>query len=227
MTYRSTKNASRIASILDAHGPLTLHEPVAPEVISAYEGRVPDLILDFWENHGIGELGGGLMRLCIPDMFSEPLETLFAGDPDFGIGTFALAYGPFGNLIVWNEREWLALIAHPTAAVDAPFFRESKTGLDRDAVAFDYFLNADPRVMDVFADDGTELYDAARRELGPLKPGLIYGLLPPESFASVGLANLDAVVADEWLMARFSGQIYAIHDLIDDRLNIRFVEPQQ
>lgn len=221
MAYRLPDSQAQIAAILAAHGPLTHHEPVAPELIASYEGRVPDLVLDFWENHGIGELSNGLLKLCMPEMFAEPLAMLFADDPDFGEGTFALAYGPFGNLILWNQNEWLALLAHPSATVDAPFFHKSKAGLDPNKIALDYFLNGDPRIMDVYDDAGEEMYERAVEKLGELRPGLIYCLLPADSFRTVDVESLEIVVADEWMIERFAGQVYTIHDLMDNRLNIR------
>lgn len=223
MTYRLPDSEALIRQVLAAHGPLKFPEPVPPEIIAQYEGRVPDLMLDFWENFGIGELGGGLMKLCIPEMFAEPLGLLFRGDPDFAEGTLALAYGPFGTLVLWNDREWLALVSHPGATVDAPFYRRDKGGLDANRVLFDYFLNADPNIMDVFDDDGTEMYARAEAALGELRPGLIYAQTGPD----VGLDALALAPAAEWMADRFLEQTYMLHDLMGDRLNIRRIGVQE
>lgn len=223
MPYRNPENQARIMAVLGAHGPLTQCEDVPAELIARYEGLVPDLILDLWENHGIGELAGGLVRFCIPDMFAQPVAMLFDGDPDYhpGTDTFVLAYGPFGSLAIWNDKHLIGLLSHPSAALDVPFYDRAEPGIDRDAVAFDYFLNADPRIMDVFDDRGEEMFTRAKTALGPLQPGLIYGLMPPDDFHDVDVGNIQVTVAEEWLESRFSAQVYSIHDMINDRLNIR------
>lgn len=221
MAYRLPASEALIAQVLAEHGPLRHSEPVPPEIIDSHQGRVPDLVLDFWEHKGIGELGGGRMRLCLPEMFAEPLALLFRDDPDFAQGTVALAYGPFGSLILWNNAEWLALLTHPGAIVDAPFVGESKAGLDPNRIAFDYFLNADPVIMDVIDDAGDEMFDRALAQLGALRPGQIYAPMPPDSFREVEVGRLQVVDAREWIEARFLGQVYMLHDLMDDRLNIR------
>lgn len=221
MAYRNPDHRTVIAEILARNGPLRHAEQVPAEVIASFEGRVPDLILDFWENHGIGELGDGLLKLCVPQMFAEPLAVLLEGDPEFDGRTVALAYGPFGNLILWNEAHWLGLLSHPGAMIDAPFYGKDMSGLDPDRILLDYVLGNDPQFMDVFDDDGRELYERARAELGELSFGLIYGLLPADSFSEVGLAQLRVVVAEEWMTERFLGQVYMLQDLMGDRLNIR------
>ena len=223
MAYRNADNRAMIAEILARNGPLRHAEPVPAEVILRHEGRVPGLLLDFWANHGIGDLGDGLLKLCMPRMFAAPLGLLLEGDPDFDGRTVALAYGPFGNLVLWNEVHGLGLLSHPGAMIDAPFFGRDVSALDADRVLFDYVLGNDPRFMDVFDDDGREMHDRARAELGELPPGLIYGLMPADAFLEVGVAQLQVVVAEEWMTDRFLGQVYMLQDLMGDRLNIRAV----
>lgn len=221
MAYRNPQNRAMIAEIIARNGPLRHAQQVPAEIVAIYEGRVPGLILDFWENHGIGELGDGLLKLCVPEMFAGPLAVLLDGDPDFAGRTVALAYGPFGNLLLWNEDHWLGLLSHPGAMIDAPFFGKDVSGLDPDRILFDYVLGNDLHFMDVFDDDGSEMYGRARAEMGELHPGLIYGLMPADSFADVGLAQLRVVVAEEWMTERFLGQVYMLQDLMGDRLNLR------
>lgn len=210
-----------IAEILARNGPLRHAEPVPAEVVALHEGRVPGLILDFWENHGIGELGDGLLKLCMPRMFAEPLGLLLKDDPEFDGRTVAVAYGPFGNLVLWNGVHGLGLLSHPGAMIDLPFFGKDILRTDPDRIVFDYVLGNDPRFMDVHDDEGREMYDRARAELGELAPGLIYGLTPADSFLEVDIAQLQVTVAEEWMTDRFLGQVYMLQDLMGDRLNIR------
>ena len=221
MAYRLPGNKALVEQALAAHGPLRHAQPVPPESIAEWEGLLPELLLDFWENQGIGELGGGRMRLCLPQMFAEPLALLFHDDPDFAQGTVALAYGPFGSLILWNRREWLGLLTHPGAMLDAPFFGRSKAGLDPNRVVFDHVLNADPAFMDVIGEDGQDLFLHAQAQLGPLLPGQIYAPLPPGDLYQTRLDAMHRLDVQDWLSARFAGQVHMLHDLMGDRLNIR------
>lgn len=221
MAYRLPGHKALVEQALAAHGPLRHAQPVPADTIAEWEGLLPELLLDFWENHGVGELGGGLMRLCPPQMFAEPLALLLRGDPDFEQGTVALAYGPFGSLILWNRREWLGLLTHPGAMLDAPFLGRSKAGLDPNRILFDHVLNADPSFMDVIGDDGQDLFLPVQARLGALLPGQIYAPLPPEDQYPISAQAMHRLDAQDWLGARFSGQVHMLHDLMGERLNIR------
>ncbi|WP_420096217.1 GAD-like domain-containing protein [Brevibacterium sediminis] len=45
------------------------HAPVEPEIISEYRGRVPDELVELWEQYGYGTFGEGFLRVINPKLY--------------------------------------------------------------------------------------------------------------------------------------------------------------
>ena len=109
MTYvseiKGRSGKDHIDSVLGRMGPLLDPEPVDEGTLQAWTGTLPDILIDFWRNHGLGALQGGLMRLCLPDDFYGLLSRIFHTDKDFSHkDCHVLGYGPFGHLFLWSAR---------------------------------------------------------------------------------------------------------------------------
>ncbi|TWI36041.1 GAD-like domain-containing protein [Paracoccus sulfuroxidans] len=226
MIYRSKINGESPASVfealLDQRGPLLNHMPVSDDVLARYEGRLPDLLLDFWQAHGVGDLAGGLLRLTVPDAFAGALAVLFRGDPDFEHDSHVIAYGPFGDLLIWHERHWLLFCGMTLAFVDAPFLFHPARDKTADQLVLEQVLGIDLAVLDLHDEADMPLFRRALTKLGRLAPGQIYGLQPPVSVGlPVELSRLEVTLAEEWLVQRFTGWTYTLTDFQARRLSIR------
>lgn len=224
--YRSTVNgkggAEVLRDLMAERGPYLDPVPVDPEVIAHYETRLPPLLLDLWENYGLGGFAEGRIRFILPSEYDEALQTLFRGDPDFGADCHAIAIGPFGDLMVWSERYQLLFIGLPLQMVDAPFRTHPLPGDQADVIVLNYVLKADPLVFDTADDDGEPMFARALAALGPLKRGEIYGTVPAVSVGEpLAVDRLQKVIATEWLVERFSGGVFTLVDLSSRRVNIR------
>ncbi len=230
MAYRSQIGGQSGKVLIDAvmaeRGPMTQARAVPSAVIAHYETRLPPLLLDVWENHGIGDLAGGLLRLCIPGAYAEPLATLFDGDLDFAGDTHVVAHSPFGDLLVWSERHALMFISMAQNFVDAPFLTQHRKTVVPDQLVLDHVLGMHAAALNMADDAGTPMFDAALAQHGPLQPHQIYGMMPPASFgASIAVDALAVTDGPSWFQAKLSSTGFALADVANAKFGLRPIGP--
>lgn len=228
MTYRSIINGQsseyELAKIIEERGPLEDRHEVPAHIIESYEGKVPGILLDFWENYGIGSIGDGRARFVIPRSYANVLEWLFRGDQDFSGDCHVIAMGAFGDMLLWSERYGLVFVTLPLAMVDAPFHFNPIPKDQVDQVVFDYVIRVNPEIFDTTDDDGEVMYERARANLGPLQPYEIYGTVPAIAFDEpLEVDRLARVEAEDWLIEKFTGTKFSLVDLNAERLDIRLI----
>ena len=236
-----------VEQILRDLGPLVQPAEVPEEAIRYYVGRVPDIILDFWSKAGVGDLRGGMLRLCLPFELGSQMGGLFRGDPDFGFpeGTVdpnpplidpfgkpssgmrhtdvhALAHTAFGDLLLWSERHGLMHVSVVMGMIRAPFLFKPDAAPDADTVGIDYFLKAPPEFLDMDDREMQPMYERAFEKFGPMKRMFIYAPGP----AATG--DPDPTINDlfphsypEWLEERIRSMIWTLADLEGQRLQVR------
>lgn len=230
MTYRSTiqdqSGEDAIANALNEIGPLTQQSPVPPEVIKNYQGKVPALALDVWDNFGVGDLCGGRMRLCIPRSVQSAVDLLFEDDPYLEGDTYALAYGAFGDLIIWSERFQMVYVNMQLSSVEVPALIDPTQNGPADEVLLDGLLKQDSRWGDAFDDAGKEMFDRANEQYGDLPPLSLFGMIPPNPYDEpFNLANHRIQEVDEWLIAKISGATFRLDDPDNGRFGVRDIGP--
>ena len=215
-----------LARIIADRGPLLGRRQVPPSVLAEYETILPPILLDFWENHGLGGLSEGRIRFVLPPDYAGAVARLFAGDPDFAQGCHAIAIGPFGEMMIWSQRHKLIFVGLPLATVDAPFLNRDMTREQADRIVLDYVLRADPAVFDTTDDTGEPMFQRARAALGPLNDGEIYGTVPALTYDEpVSVDALHRVIANDWLSEKFSGTTFQLVDIARQQFNIRPIGP--
>lgn len=230
MIYRSIIDGQSGQKFIDdairALGPMTSPAPVPAGVVASYENLLPGLVLDLWESHGIGDLDGGRLRLCIPRSLQAVMNQLFEGDPYLGGDTYALAYGAFGDLIAWNSRYQMVYVNMQLSAVDVPALVRPMARVSDDQAVLDNLLRLYPGTLDAFDADGQPMFDAAQKQYGELPPLHIYGMFPPapknEPFI---VENHRIVEAEEWLALKFSDAVFQLADLESQRFGLRKIGP--
>ena len=207
--------------VIAERGPLGDSAEVPEPTLVALTGRVPDLMIDFWRFHGTGWLNGGRLRICLPGEFSDVLGRLFAGDPDFGADCHALAIGAFGDLAIWSERHWLALLRPSMAALDAPFLVNPKAKGDPNKAVLEGLLEAHPLFWELADFEGQPLFERAERTFGSIRPNGIYGLMPLPYDGPIELDALQRVPAAEYLEAAVQTSVITLADVEAGRFNLR------
>ncbi len=199
--------------LMAERGPMRDVRAVPEAVAAAYVGRVPDIIIDLWRAHGVGNLAGGRLRLCLPSDFTDATGRLFDRDPDFAGDCHVIAHSAFGDLLIWSERHWLVHVGMLLGMVDAPMLFDPKLKVAADKVALDFILKANPALLDMADAAGGPMFEPAQAALGRLKPGQIYGLFPlPFNMDAPGIDALQIVPADQYLDAKLQMATFPLWD---------------
>lgn len=77
------------------------HGPVEPEVIEAYRGRVPDEVIELWENYGYGTFAEGFLRVINPAVYEAELADCLGKTQGDGVAIPILVTG-LADLITWE-----------------------------------------------------------------------------------------------------------------------------
>ncbi len=230
-----------MAEILKASGPLNHANPIPEEALEAFNDRLPALLLDFWATHGVGILETQSLQLCLPGELAPVISALFAHDPDFGgivqdgagnailpvTDCHAIAYGPFGKLILWSERHHLVLVDMKLGLVDAPFLAHSDWKIEANEALFKFLWGMPAEALDLDDDNGQPMFLRAKERFGALGPGEIYGTQPAISFGDpVDLDHLARISARDWISERASGMHFMLADIATGRFDIRPIGPR-
>lgn len=227
MAQRSDLPDGTLADLLDARGPLDHAVEVRHEEILRYENLMPPILLDIWEAHGVGDLAGGRLRLCVPAELTDPVQALFRGDPEFSledgrIDAHAVAHTAFGDLFLWSERHWLVHLNVVQGLVEAPFLHRPTLRLHADTTARDMLFMAPSDLLDMHDTEDQPMFERAQAAFDPLPRMIIYAPGPAEAadpFPSFD--DLYAAHYPEWLLARVTSKVWYLSDLQGGRPNIR------
>jgi hypothetical protein len=185
-----TKINAHFAYCIKKFGPPAGGEPVPPEVIEMYRSKVPQSMLDFWEEYGVGLWLDGRFQLCRPDRYQGLIDMILEGDPDFNPSQSVLiGYTAFGKLLVWHNKNYFLEIdlvekiaytrhvspRHPILDPD----RDLPSDLDSiDSGAYDYHEHTDA---------AKPLFTRALKKCGKLAYGECYGFFPAVGLGGRGV----------------------------------------
>jgi GAD-like domain len=101
---------------LASFGPPDNTIPVATTVASQTRGRLPDSLIDFWTEYGVGSYAEGTLFLCTPDLFDPIIEHLLTNVPELRGLLAAFAYTAFGDVLLWHvaQRDYILYLQFAT-----------------------------------------------------------------------------------------------------------------
>ncbi|MEW6763980.1 MAG: GAD-like domain-containing protein [Pseudomonadota bacterium] len=171
------------------------HEPrvyPSPDQIAPYEGKLPGLLLRYWQEHGWGAFGQGLFWLVNPAEFTNALqawcEHVVAIEDAYVIGRSA-----FGELIVWKKGhgKFMQVVPLEHTIYTYPPNKYVKAGKE-DFSLGGFISQIDQDMLD-FEDEGEKpLFKRAVKKLGIVAPGEMYAFEPALSLG--GTAQLSSLV---------------------------------
>lgn len=236
MTWRSTINGQSgegfVARALDRIGPMQEAEKPPAQLIAHHAAptprRLPDLLLDLWEHHGIGDLAGGRLRLCPPGALQREVDMLLRGDPYLAGDTQAIAFGAFGDLLLWSARFQMVYVTMQLSIVEVPQLIRPEPGLSDDAALLRGLLDIHPDAMDARDLAGQPMFERARAQLKPLPPLHIYGMQPPAPIDEPFTLDHHAVSDFPlWLEEKVASTIFTLADPETGRMALRDIGPLQ
>lgn len=155
-----------LRSFIKTHPPSRQVSPAPGELISAYQGILPDSLLELWRRKGLGFYGENQLALIDPRPWQAVLDRWIVSPPD-AVKRIPIALTPFGVLLYYRKLtgtdEDVAFIDPVSRATD-----ELAWSLDD---FFNRFLCREASLAGLIPP---ALVQSARRECGPLAPGEVY-----------------------------------------------------
>ena len=176
---------------LETFGDPVGHQPVPPSALDHYQGKLPNRLLDYWQEHGWCGYGGGLFWLVNPQDYEDVVAYWLSGTLFEARDTYHLiARSAFGDLYLWGENTGsvLTIAAYDGAHSSGDEERDNKIHgllmwLMTECIYFD------------------DLFEPARERLGTLAADEMYGFVPALMLGgSDSLERLEKLKAVEHLV---------------------------
>ncbi len=151
---------------LKMHSPLRQTSPAPRELLSAYDGILPESLLELWHRIGFGLYGDLQLTLIDPGLWQPVLDRWIVSPPN-AMRRIPIALTPFGVLLYYRK---LTATDEDIAYIDPV---SKKTG--NLAWSLDDFFNktlCDPNLLETIVSPVLER--SARQECGALEPGEVY-----------------------------------------------------
>lgn len=149
--------------------------------LAKWQEKLPDSLLNYWEQFGWGGFSDGQYWLCNPSLLMPVIEEVFTGDPDFFPEDLTpFGYNAFGVIDIFIGRG-------RTMTLDLPFgtvtWRDQSINTHTGEKNSDFLLvyrrfNSAARRLDWDDEEGAPLFPQARESLGTLGKRQMYGFVP-------------------------------------------------
>ncbi|MEP7453378.1 GAD-like domain-containing protein [Phyllobacterium sp. SB3] len=162
---------------LEKFGTPELGEKLSQADFSAYRGRLPDSLLQFWEQYGLGVWMKGYFQFCNPEKYRSILKFVFGNDPEFRPErSHVIGFSAFGQLLVWNEdyrTMYIDMLYHEVLCHER-FKPEPE--ISGDVTIGIAVHGVDDEANDPPDQNGNDLYKRTLKACGELAYGQIYAL---------------------------------------------------
>lgn len=167
---------------LEKMGPAFDKQHVPPSSIDRFRGKLPDQLLEYWQEHGWCGYADGLFWTVNPQEYEPVLEAWIGDTPFMEQDAYhIIARSAFGALYFWGERTGYALKLSAIGSYVVPH-SPPITSLEKEIQMF--FGGRDRK-----GNDFDNLFAPALKKLGRLKHDEMYGFVP--ALALGGPATLD------------------------------------
>ncbi len=153
---------------LKAHPPHRDVRPAPPELLAAYDGRLPASLLELWRRKGLGFYGERRIALIDPRTWQPVLDRWITSPPDQA-DRIPIALTPLGTLLYYRR---LTATDEDVASVDPVSKDTSVLGWSLEACFNDFLCDTDS--LDALVPP--HILQAGRDTRGPLEAGEVYEL---------------------------------------------------
>ncbi|MEX5683917.1 MULTISPECIES: GAD-like domain-containing protein [Pseudomonas] len=200
------------ARFLEKFGAPVDRQKAPTSSIERYRGKLPNLLLDYWAEHGWCGYGDGIFWLVNPQEYEGVVSSWIEGTTFEERDTYHLiARSAFGDLYLWGEKTGFSLkITSVLSRCVLHNFELKSEEMDRELQGFILSREVD-------TNDYGEMFKPAKKKLGTLRHDEMYGFVPALMFGGPDtLDHLEKVKAVEHLT--FLSQIaelqpYSVSDL--------------
>jgi len=152
------------------------NESVDAAILTKFKGRLPDRLLEFWQEHGFCGFKEGLLWVTNPEAYESDMQTWFGqfeGAKDY----YVIARTAFGKLYLWGSRTGtLFTFIDPSRG----WLYQNKGNADdiaqgRADQCLEAFFNAQkPEAQDIKDKTGQPLFALVVERLGSIKKDEIF-----------------------------------------------------
>jgi len=163
---------------------------IDPGVIEAYRSIVPDSMIAFWKECGVGLWLDGRFQLVSPDRYQGLLDLILQGDPDYPPDQSVLiGFGAFGKLLIWNNEKYALKVDLVEGIAYTTFPKPRFNLLSPDRKLPGELSNADSPIYDCLerTDAPKPLFTRAVKMYGNLAYGECYGFVPAVGLGGRGV----------------------------------------
>ncbi len=83
-----------------------IEKKVPSELNDAYQGKLPEQIIQIWKEYGLGSFMDGFLRTINPNEFQDILQRAYF----MGIKSIPVLVTALGDMIVWEDNTYLAIL---------------------------------------------------------------------------------------------------------------------
>jgi len=187
--FPNTDKAGKIAKMENAFsyffdergfGPAEKTQEVSAHILTHYKGKLPDLLLKYWELYGWSRYGKGLFWLVDPSAYEPVLKVWLRGTPFLAQDSYyVIARSAFGRLFLWGTRSGQSLkIDSAWGQIfpkdSTPAMREGRV----DRLVESFLMVQKKESLDFEDFQQKLLFERALANLGPLSAEEMYGFEP-------------------------------------------------
>ena len=180
---------------LEKFGSPMARQEVPVSSIERYRGKVPNLLLKYWAEHGWCGYGDGIFWIVNPQEYEGVVASWIEGTKLQERDTYHLiARSAFGDLYLFGEKTGFSL------KISSVLSRYVINNLDFRTEEMDRHLQGFLLTREVDANNYGDLFKPAKKKLGPLRHDEMYGFVPALMFGGPDtLDHLEKVKAVEHL----------------------------
>ncbi|MFQ6571947.1 GAD-like domain-containing protein [Pseudomonas sp. UM16] len=184
------------ARFIEKFGEPVGRQEVPVSSIERYRGKLPNLLLEYWAEHGWCGYGDGIFWIVNPQEYEGVVASWLDGTKFEIFDAYHLiARSAFGDLYFWGEETGGSLKITSVASRSTTFM--SKLPKDQMDKRLQNFLLS----TEVECNDYGDLFKPAKKKLGVLHHDEMYGFVPALMFGGPDtLEHLEKVKAVEHLI---------------------------
>jgi hypothetical protein len=148
--------------------------------VDKFRGKLPDKLLEYWQNQGWCGYADGLFWTVDPDEWEGELED-WIGDTPFmeQDAYYVIGRSAFGELFLWGERTGQSLKVLTPFGMIFPKFNDKQYQKDGANFALQlFFCGCTRESMDMQDQQEKPLFERALAKLGPVSADTLYGFVP-------------------------------------------------
>lgn len=166
--------------LLNESGNALSSQLVTKEQLVAFQGKLPNLLLKFWQDQGWGSYYDGLLWTVNPEDYRDVLAEWVRDTPyEHETDNHVIARTAFGDLYVWNGTKGFYFHTSSSAHWLIPGTGDTSIDAERLEKHIDIFFSVvDEENIDEEDENGKPLFKRALKKLGPLEANEMYGFEP-------------------------------------------------